>query len=272
MGIGSLRKNRLYMHCNDLDWPGARQSRSPRRPGRGGDQGVRGPRPAAGRAARARSAREPVRLGAAHLPLPPPADPRVRAGPRVRRRDRGDRRGSDTDYAGQQIAVGDRITAAYFITCHRCEACLLGDVHLCEHAYDYWSRSADTPPHFHGTFATHYLVHRDQYFYKVPDDGRRRRRCRRELRSLTGAVRARRGGSARGPEPRDPGCGGLGLYAAAVARETGANVVMVEGSPERIALATRFGVDHVVDMRRHRRRMTASHGCASTRVRAAPTS
>ena len=48
------------------------------------------------------------------------------------------------------------------------------------------------------------------------------------------------------------GAGGLGLYAAAVARETGADVVMVEGSPERIELAQRFGADSVVDMRRHR--------------------
>ena len=47
------------------------------------------------------------------------------------------------------------------------------------------------------------------------------------------------------------GAGGLGLYAASVARELGAQVVIVEGSPERIALAGRFGVDAVVDMHEH---------------------
>jgi L-iditol 2-dehydrogenase len=159
--------------------------------------------------------------------------------------------GVTADYAGEPVAVGDRITAAYFITCHRCAACRLGDVHLCEHAYDYWSRPADTPPHFHGTFATHYLVHRDQYFYKVPeavgDAAAAGANC--GLSQVLFALDEV--GLRAGQSLVIQGAGGLGLYAAAVARETGANVVMVEGSPERIALAQRFGVDAVVDMQRH---------------------
>ena len=77
--------------------------------------------------------------------------------------------GVATDYAGAPVAVGDRVTAAYFLTCRRCESCLAGDFNLCLHAYDYWSRPAEAAPHFHGTFATHYVIHADQYFYRVPD-------------------------------------------------------------------------------------------------------
>jgi threonine dehydrogenase-like Zn-dependent dehydrogenase len=156
-----------------------------------------------------------------------------------------------TDYAGQPIAVGDRITAAFFITCHRCEACLLGDVHLCQHAYDYWSRSADTPPHFHGTFATHYLVHRDQYFYKVPESVGDAAAAGANCGLSQVLFALDEVGLRAGQSLVIQGAGGLGLYAAAVARETGANVVMLEGSPERIALAERFGADHVVDLQRH---------------------
>jgi L-iditol 2-dehydrogenase len=156
--------------------------------------------------------------------------------------------GVATDYAGQAIAVGDRITAAYFITCHRCEACLLGDVHLCQHAYAYWSRSADTPPHFHGTFATHYLVHRDQYFYKVPDAVGDAAAAGANCGLSQVLFALDQVGLRAGQSLVIQGAGGLGLYAAAVGRETGANVLMVEGSPERIALAARFGVDAVVDM------------------------
>jgi threonine dehydrogenase-like Zn-dependent dehydrogenase len=159
--------------------------------------------------------------------------------------------GVTTDYAGQPVSVGDRITAAYFITCHRCAACLLGDVHLCEHAYDYWSRPAETAPHFHGTFATHYLVHRDQYFYKVPDAVGDAAAAGANCGLSQVLFALDEVGLQAGQSLVIQGAGGLGLYAAAVARETGAHVIMVEGAPERIAVAQRFGVDEVVDMGQH---------------------
>lgn len=156
-----------------------------------------------------------------------------------------------SDYAGQPVAVGDRITAAYFITCHRCAACLLGDVHLCEHAYDYWSRPAEVAPHFNGTFATHYVVHRDQYFYKVPDAVGDAAAAGANCGLSQVLFALDEVGLRAGQSLVIQGAGGLGLYAASVARELGAQVVIVEGSPERIELAGRFGVDAVVDMRAH---------------------
>ena len=156
--------------------------------------------------------------------------------------------GVTTDYAGQPIAVGDRITAAYFITCHRCAACLLGDVNLCEHAYDYWSRPAEVAPHFHGTFATHYVVHRDQYFYRVPDTIGDAAAAGANCGLSQVLFALDEVGLAAGQSLVIQGAGGLGLYAAAVAREAGARVVVVEGAPERIALARRFGADVVVGL------------------------
>lgn len=45
------------------------------------------------------------------------------------------------------------------------------------------------------------------------------------------------------------GAGGLGLYATAVAREQGASqIIVIDGVPERLRLAERFGADAVVDM------------------------
>ena len=159
--------------------------------------------------------------------------------------------GVEADYAGQPVSVGDRITAAYFLTCHRCAACLAGDVELCERAYAFWSQPAEVAPHFHGTFATHYVVHRDQYFYRVPD-----------AVSDAAAAGANCGlsqvlyaldqvGLRAGQSLVIQGAGGLGLYAAAVAREAGALVVVVEASSERLELARRFGADATVDMHDH---------------------
>ncbi len=159
--------------------------------------------------------------------------------------------GVSSDFAGQPVEVGDRITAAYFITCHRCAACLLGDAHLCEHAYDYWSQPAEVAPHFHGTFATHYVVHRDQYFYKVPDTIGDAAAAGANCGLSQVLFALDEIGLRAGQSLVIQGAGGLGLYAAAVAREAGAHVLLVEGSPERIAFAARFGVDAVVDMREH---------------------
>jgi L-iditol 2-dehydrogenase len=170
--------------------------------------------------------------------------------------------GVATDYAGQPIAVGDRVTAAYFITCHRCAACLLGDVNLCEHAYDYWSQPAEVAPHFHGTFATHYVVHRDQYFYRVPDTIGDAAAAGANCGLSQVLFALDEVGLAAGQSLVIQGAGGLGLYAAAVAREAGALVILVEGSPERIALAARFGVDAVIDLRAHE---TTEHRVARVR-------
>lgn len=78
--------------------------------------------------------------------------------------------GVETDFAGEPIQKGDRIVSAYYITCRKCAACREGHFHLCEHAYDFWNQAPEVSPHFHGTFASHYYIHPDQYFYKVPDN------------------------------------------------------------------------------------------------------
>src|SRR5207253_8895481 len=158
--------------------------------------------------------------------------------------------GVATDYAGEAVAVGDRVTAAYFLTCRKCESCLAGDFNLCVHAYDYWSQPAEVAPHFHGTFATHYVIHADQFFYKVPD-------------TVTDAAAAGANcgltqvlfaldqiGLRAGQSLVVQGAGGLGLYAAAVAAERGAHVIVSEFAPERVELARRFGAHAIVGLDR----------------------
>jgi threonine dehydrogenase-like Zn-dependent dehydrogenase len=159
--------------------------------------------------------------------------------------------GVETDFAGEPVAPGDLIAPAYFVTCRRCGPCRRGEFNLCANAYTHWTRSPDEPPHFRGTWATHYYVHPDQYFYRVPEAvpaGVAAAANCALSQVLFGLDEA---GVGYGDTVVIQGAGGLGLNALAVATERGARTVVVEGVDGRIESARAFGADHVVDLREH---------------------
>ncbi|MFB6169670.1 MAG: zinc-binding dehydrogenase [Haloarculaceae archaeon] len=159
--------------------------------------------------------------------------------------------GVETDYAGNPVEEGDLVAPVYYLTCQKCPPCQEGDFHLCENAYEWWSKSPEEEPHFHGTFSTHYFIHENQYFYKVPED-------------LPPSIAAGAncalsqimfGIDEVGVDYDEnvviQGAGGLGLNSIAYANEKGANTIVVEGVDGRIERAKEFGVDHVVDFREY---------------------
>jgi threonine dehydrogenase-like Zn-dependent dehydrogenase len=156
--------------------------------------------------------------------------------------------GVETDFAGSPIKSGDRVVTPYFLTCLKCAACARGDLNMCQNAYRWWSQSPDTPPHFTGTFATHYYIQPGQFFYKVPE----------ELPSsiVAGAncglsqviFGLEKAGLSSGEHLVIQGAGGLGLFATAVAKEKGAIVTVLDGIPSRLEIAKAFGADHTLDL------------------------
>ena len=156
--------------------------------------------------------------------------------------------GVATDYAGNPVKVGDRIVAPYFLTCRRCLACLRGDFNLCQKAYAFWSRPPEDEPHFHGTFATHYYIHPEQYFYKVPDSIPDSTVAGANCGLSQVLFGLHQTGLSAGDSLVIQGAGGLGLYAAALGRDTGARVMVIEKVQERIELARRFGAEAIVNM------------------------
>ena len=156
--------------------------------------------------------------------------------------------GVSTDYAGQPIQVGDRITTAYYITCRQCNSCLRGNFYLCERAYEFWNKPPEEAPHFHGTFGTHYYIHPQQYFYKVPhnvpDSAAASANCALS-QVYFGLDKA---GLSYGESVVIQGAGGLGLNATAVAKEFGAKVIVIDGVASRLAIAKTFGADHIIDL------------------------
>jgi len=140
---------------------------------------------------------------------------------------------------GRELAEGDLVVPAYFATCNECARCGRGQHQYCENAYKYWSRAPDEWPHFHGTFASHYYVHHDQYVYKVPadvdEDG-----CRRgELRPRRCSTASTLSEATQGDTVVVQGAGGLGLNATAVATERGAETIVVDGVADRLDRAGR---------------------------------
>ncbi|HVQ89528.1 MAG TPA: zinc-binding dehydrogenase [Mycobacteriales bacterium] len=159
--------------------------------------------------------------------------------------------GVDTDFAGAPVAVGDRVVAVYYLTCHRCPECLRGELHACRNALASWATAPSVAPHFRSAFATHYHLQPGQYFYKVPDtvDDATVAGANCGLAQVLFVLDRVR--LAAGETVVIQGAGGLGLYAAAVAADRGARPVIVDGIGERLELARRFGAQETVDMREH---------------------
>lgn len=156
--------------------------------------------------------------------------------------------GVTTDYAGQPIKVGDRIATSYYLTCRKCASCQRGEFNLCENAYHFWNKDSEEYPHFHGTFATHYYVHPDMFFYKVPDNVpdivAASANCALS-QMYFGLDKANVG---YGETVVIQGAGGLGLNAACLAKERGARVIMIDGVDSRLELAKEFGADEVINL------------------------
>lgn len=153
------------------------------------------------------------------------------------------------DWAGTPVKEGDRVVAAYFIQCRRCPPCQRGDGHLCDNAYTYWGRLPEEPPHFHATFATHWYVHPEQAFYKVPDTVSDRAAASANCAQSQVYFGLELARVRLGDRVVIQGAGGLGLNAAALAREMGAEVIVIDAAANRLADARRFGAHHVIDMR-----------------------
>ena len=156
--------------------------------------------------------------------------------------------GVKTDSAGAPIRVGDRVVPVYTGICHRCENCARGVVNHCDVAFEYFGR-VDTPPHFHGsTFATHYYVHPNQQFYRVPDGVSNASAASANCALSQVMYGLDRAGVTVGHNVVIQGAGGLGVLAAAVAKERGATVVVLDMVKSRLEFAKRFGADHVINV------------------------
>lgn len=156
--------------------------------------------------------------------------------------------GADRDFAGNPLSEGDLVTATYFQMCRRCPECNRGDWNLCRNGYQWWGSQADADPHFHGTWGTHYYVHRDMYLFKLPQGVSPRAASSANCAISQMVYSVHVSGVREGETILIQGAGGLGLCAAAAARERGARVVVSDFAPGRLEAASRFGAHEVLNL------------------------
>lgn len=156
--------------------------------------------------------------------------------------------GGGRDSSGDELHEGDRVVATYFGACRRCPECNNGAPNVCRNAYAGWSKQADDAPHFHGTFGTFYNVLPDQAVFRVPDEVSSKAISAANC-ALSQVYYGLELGEVRyGQSVLLLGAGGLGVCAAAVAAQFGAQVYAAEMAPGRLAKAAEFGAHHTIDL------------------------
>jgi L-iditol 2-dehydrogenase len=152
------------------------------------------------------------------------------------------------DSGGQPLREGDRVTFVYFFPCGRCPVCLRDEMGSCPRK-GRANRVAGTPPYFNNAYGDYYYLRPGGFLFRVPDeisdDVVTPANCAL-AQVIYGLTRA-------GLRPGDAvviqGAGGLGLNAVAVARDMGADrVIVLDRVAARLELARAFGADHALSL------------------------
>jgi L-iditol 2-dehydrogenase len=156
--------------------------------------------------------------------------------------------GVTTDSMGQPLEEGDRVAFLYFFPCGRCPVCLHDEMGACPRKARA-NRVAGTAPYFNNAYGEYYYLRPNHYVFKVPhelsDDVVTPANC--ALSQVLYGLR--RAGLRAGHSVVIQGAGGLGINAVAVARDAGAQtIIVIDALRERLELAKSFGADHTIDL------------------------
>lgn len=158
--------------------------------------------------------------------------------------------GVERDWAGQPLSPGDRVVYQYFAPCGRCRSCLRGMTEACARSFRVLQGKPSVFPHFRGAFADYFYVTPQMAVFKVPDHVTDTMVAGVNCALAQVVMGLERAGVGLGDRVVIQGAGGLGLYATAVARDRGAaQVVVIDGLDDRLALAREMGADEVIDLR-----------------------
>ncbi len=151
-----------------------------------------------------------------------------------------------TDSLGQPLKEGDRVCYAYFYPCNRCYQCNKGEFASCPAKV---AGMAPGPSRFSGAYGEYYYLKPGHWVFKVPDELSDEMvtpvNC--ALSQVTFGLR--KAGLQMGDTLVVQGAGGLGTNACAVAKEMGADrVIVIDGMPGRLELAKQFGADETIDI------------------------
>jgi L-iditol 2-dehydrogenase len=158
--------------------------------------------------------------------------------------------GTRTDLLGEPLRVGDRIIATYAF-CGHCYYCTVArQAVLCTNVVTYGRARSDAPPYLLGGCAEYHYFPPGCDIVRVPDEvsSPLAASAACALRTIMHAFE-KLGRFASHDTVLVQGAGPVGLYAVAVARDRGANRVLVIGAPaNRLRVAEEFGADATLDL------------------------
>lgn len=153
-----------------------------------------------------------------------------------------------TDWNGAALAEGDRIAFQYFRPCGRCRNCMRGMSEACKQSFNIQRGELTEWPYTRGTFSDYLYLHSGQAMFKVPDNVTDTMIVSANCALAQVIMGLERVQVEMGDRVVIQGCGGLGVYACAVAKERGAEkVIAIDGISERLELAKQMGADEVID-------------------------
>ena len=156
--------------------------------------------------------------------------------------------GVSTDYLGRRLNEGDRVIFSYYTPCHRCYHCIRGEYTDCPANFSL-GRPVSEYPYCDGGFADYYLVKPGQFVFRVDSDLSDEALTPVNCAMTTVMAALERSRMRTGDAVVIQGAGGLGLYAAAYAREKGAGLIIaIDGQQPRLDLAKRCGADHTINI------------------------
>ena len=159
--------------------------------------------------------------------------------------------GLNKDWRGVPISIGDRITWASSIVCGECFYCRLKRQPtrcLSRKAYGI-SYSAAEAPHLRGGYAQYILLRKGTAIFWLPDTLKTESVVGGGCALITAVHGLERAPVNFGDSVVIQGSGPVGLAALALARDSGAERIVVIGAPDhRLELARHFGADEVVSI------------------------
>src|SRR5918992_1949293 len=154
--------------------------------------------------------------------------------------------GLSTDTLGTPVKEGDRVVYSAVFPCYRCPLCLRGDTNWCANrAYP----TAGVWPYFPGIYADFLSLPMRHSFFRVPDELPDEILGPVNCAMGTVTTGLQRAGLSEGQYVVIQGAGGLGLHATAMAKDMGADRVIVLDRLEiRLQLAEEFGADYTINI------------------------
>ena len=156
-----------------------------------------------------------------------------------------------TDSMGRPLKEGDRVVFTYFFPCRRCYNCLRGELNHCPGRFRFRA-SIEEFPYCNGGFSDYYYLFPGHFVFKVPDELPDEAVTAVNCAVAQVVYGLQEAGLRLGDSVVVQGAGGLGINAAAAAKEMGAGqVIAIDGVEGRLDMARQCGADETVDLKEY---------------------